>query len=482
MKNANDEETWTVTGCRSLRRQTPNADTALRVPCPECGTKTPVAELLEKLAPPHDAEAERSVLGAMLMYDEAMDSVLEQLTEQDFRHPGHDTILVALRDIYVDGVKADAPLLREHLQQKGILDKFGGADYIDSLSSAASPIDELQHLIGAIRGRSIAGELVAACTAILRDVNTCADAFDSLARAEQRIQDIAGHYSAGWPHDLMTVMDELFPVLERRRPPPASVTGLPTGFQEIEEILGGLQEANLIILAGRRGVGKTTLALNILDHIACEEHVPALVFSPGVSEKQLGTRMLSAHCDVDYPRLLNGDIRKSDLEKIVEKGMGTLREAPIVISDTPMIRGIELRAQARRMKAMKDIRFIVVAHAHLVSESTSEGSRRQVGEAVHSLKALARELAIPILVLLQTAPTPGSVNAEPRLEDIPAAGVAEQDVDVAMILYRRRDEDNRYVDDAVLTIVKHHNGPLGRVDLVFNQKYMRFSQVKPGKE
>lgn len=298
-----------------------------------------------------------------------------------------------------------------------------------------------------------------------------------LDRSEQRIYEVASRRGAS---DIVRIRDILkseFDSLQERMKTPGLITGLPTHVEKLNHMTGGLQRSDFIILAARPSVGKTALALNFVEHMAYSEGHPVLLFSLEMSKEQVALRLLCSHCDVDYQSLRSGNV-EGDFERILNVGMGGLYESPIFIDDKPAISGMELRAKARRMKSQHDVRLIVVDYIQLMRGPKAQSREQEVAQLSGAMKALARELSVPVLVLSQIRRAAEQrQDGKPQLSDLRESGALEQDADVVMILHRGRDQNGAIVNEAKLSIAKQRNGPTGEIDLRFSPKTMRFAET-----
>jgi len=433
--------------------------------------------------PPQDIDAEVATLGSMLIEGEAAGIVLEQLVPEDFYRSAHQEIFRAVRDIYVADRQADVILLRDHLSGKGSLERVGGTEYINSLATAVPSAANVEAYARIVKDKAMARNLISAATSILRDAEGATDVSDLLDSAEQRIYGVASQRGTTDMVDLMALLDEEFPNLEQRAKHPGMVTGISTTIPKLNRITGGLQPSDLVILAARPSVGKTSLALNWLMHAACEEKMPVLLFSLEMAKKQVALRLLSSYCGVAYTKLRSGEGLDSELPKIIEQGMGRLREAPIIIDDTPSISSMELRAKARRMKSRKDIGMVVVDYLQLMRGPKANSREREVAQISMGLKALARELNVPVLALSQlrrVLASEGRAEGKPRLSDLRESGALEQDADVVMLLHRSHDENEALLNETILNVAKQRNGPTGIINLVYTPQHMLFEESSLG--
>ncbi|MHC4249332.1 MAG: replicative DNA helicase [Planctomycetota bacterium] len=456
----------------------PGPDTIRRGP----GGPGPARSPAERI-PPQDIEAEAATLGSMLLEGEAAGLVLERLAPEDFYRSAHREIFLAVRDIYVADRQADVVLLRDHLSGKGKLEEVGGTEYIHSLATAVPSAANVEGYAKIVKDKAIARSLISAATSILRDAEGATDVSDLLDDAEQRIYSVASRRGATDVVDLMTLLDEEFPNLERRANTPGLVTGVPTNIPRLDHITGGLQKSDLVILAARPSVGKTSLALNWVMNAACREKMPVLLFSLEMSKQQVALRLLCSYCRVSFTKLRSGEGLKEELTKIIDKGMGKLRESPILIDDTPSISAMELRAKARRMKSQKDIQMVVVDYLQLMRGPRSDSREREVAQISMALKALGRELRVPVLALSQLRrASEDRREGKPQLSDLRESGALEQDADVVMLLHRPRDENGALTNETILNVAKQRNGPTDILQLTYTPQFMLFDEARFGTE
>jgi replicative DNA helicase len=431
--------------------------------------------LLERI-PPQDVEAEVATLGSMLFDPEAAGIAAEQLEASDFYRTSHQILFTAICEIYDAGQRPDTVLLRELLVKQGKLDLVGGTDYVASLMTSTPSAANLERYAQIVKEKAIVRSLLEACTSTLREAESGGDVREILDKAEQRIFNVASKRGTGDVVHIKDILKQEFEALLKRRETPGLMTGIPTSFTELDELTGGFQKSDFIILAARPSVGKTALALNLVRHMACVEGKAALVYSLEMSKQQVGLRLLCAHCSLDYRKLRGGFVGDDALNDIINHGMGPLREAPIFIDDTPGIGIMELRAKARRLKAHHDIAIVVVDYIQLMRGPREDNREREVAIISGGLKALARELDLPVLALSQIRRAAEErAGGRPQLADLRESGSLEQDADMVMILHRDRNEDGSWSSDTTLTIAKQRNGPTGAIGLFYKQDNMRFA-------
>jgi replicative DNA helicase len=437
-------------------------------------TRDPAARV-----PPQDIEAERATLGAMLLEGEAASIAVEKLVPQDFYRAAHRTIYQNICEIYDEGQQPDELVLRERLEAKGVLEEVGGVDYLHELATAVPSAANVERYAEIVRERAVARKLINACTASLREAEGGGNIGDILDGAEQRMYEVAGDRVTEDITAIEEILVEEVAALEIRHKNPRDLTGLDTGLPGLNERTSGLQKSDFIILAARPSVGKTALCLRFIDAMSCgsKKREPVLLFTLEMSKQQVGLRMLSARSGVDFHELRTGFFGNDKWDDILEKGMGALNEAPVFIDDTAAIGAMQLRAKARRMKSKHDVKLVIIDYLQLMAGPRAQSREREVAMISGALKALARELEIPVLALSQLRrPSQDRQDPRPQLTDLRESGALEQDADLVLLLDRDRREDGTYANTGVLTIAKQRNGPTGSVYLNFDGKTMRFEE------
>jgi replicative DNA helicase len=431
--------------------------------------------------PPQNLDAEMSVLGAMLLDKEAIVQAIESIGPDCFYKEANAKIFSAIIQLYDANQPADIVTITEYLKKQKELESVGGAGYISMLLEAIPSAANVSHYLRIVQEKSISRRLINAATGIVsRCYDDGEDIGDVLDAAEREIFDISqrrrseGFVKIGVliPHSIEKV-ESLYQKKEY-------VTGVSSGFTDLDTMTAGFQPADLIIIAARPSMGKTSLALNIAEHAAVMEKIPAAIFSLEMSREQLVLRMLCSHARVNAHNVRTGFIsEKHDFPKLVNAA-GRLAAAPIFIDDSPSISVLEMRAKARRLAAKEGIRLIIVDYLQLMRSAIrkSENRQQEISEISRSLKALARELSVPVIVLSQlNREAEGRDDRKPRLSDLRESGAIEQDADVVFLLFR---EEYYFPDNeeargkAEVSIAKQRNGPVGTVKLVFMQECTHF--------
>jgi len=436
-----------------------------------------VESFLHKV-PPQNLEAEQAVLGGILLGNQALNSVMEILRVEDFYSEAHRKIFAAILDISEKSRPSDLVTLNDYLRDKKQIDAVGGAVYLASLVDTVPSAANIVHYSKIVKEKAILRNLIGTATDILtKSYNAGSDVDGLLDEAEHAIFEISENKIKPSFSPLKDLIKDSFRTIERLYEKKELITGVPTGFEKLDEMTSGLQRSDLIIIAGRPSMGKTAFALNIAQRAAIESGIPVAIFSLEMSKEQLAFRMLSSEAMVDSQRLRRGYPGETDWPKLTTAA-GRLAEAPIYIDDTAAISVLEMKAKARRLKAESGLGLLIVDYLQLMRAGGSRDSREQeISEISRSLKALAKELNIPVVALSQlNRQVEQRTNRRPQMADLRESGAIEQDADVIMFLYRdevyNRTEENTGL--AEVNIGKQRNGPTGTVKLVFLEKFTRF--------
>jgi replicative DNA helicase len=440
-------------------------------------------ENLEKL-PPQALEMEANVLGAMLIDREAAGVAVELLRPEDFYKGAHRKIFEVAREIYDRDQALDQALLRQMLADRGLLEEVGGAVYVADLAASVATSAHIESYAAHVKDRSLARALIAAATEVVRDgFEPGRKAVDLLEAAEQRIyaigQDRAGSVSA-----IREILEDLFAKLESHHGT-AALTGIPTGFRDIDEVTSGLQPGELIILAGRPSTGKTTLALNILNNIACDQGLPVALFSLEMTKEQVAQNLACLNAGVDSHKLRRGRLSREEWVKLETEGKGRLKEAPIFLDDCPEPRIVQLRAKARRLRHKNQVGLVIFDYLQLIQgppEAAGESRQQEVAAVSRSLKALARELKVPVIAVCQlNRGLEERTGHRPQLSDLRESGAIEQDADVVLLIHRAglyKDPPVR-TEPVTLIIAKNRNGPIADLQLTFLENCFQFRDYFP---
>ncbi len=438
--------------------------------------------------PPQNNEAEQSILGAILLDNQALNNVIEILGAKDFYSEAHRRIFAAIVELAERNEPADLITLTNILKNKKQLDGVGGMAYLASLVDNVPSAANVAHYAKIVKEKSVLRLLIGTATDILKNSYDTANNVDQvLDEAEHAIFDISENKIRPAFFPMKTIIKESFRTIESLYERKALITGVPTGFDKIDDLTSGLQNSDLIIIAGRPSMGKTAFALNIARNAAVDAGLPVAVFSLEMAKEQLALRMLASEAKVDSQRLRRGLLGETDWPKLTTAA-GRLSEAPIFIDDTPAIVVLEMKAKARRLKAENGLALIVIDYLQLMRVGGQKDSREQeISEISRSLKALAKELSVPVIALSQlNRKVEDRTNRRPQMADLRESGAIEQDADVIAFIYRdevyNKSEDNPEKGIAEIIIGKQRNGPVGTVKLAFLEKYTSFEPLARGED
>ncbi len=435
-------------------------------------------------AAPWSLEAEQAVLGAMLLDQDAALRAVELLDYTMFYREAHRRLFRAMASLSEQRTVIDHVTLRDELTRRGDLEAAGGIEYIAELLEATATAANLEFHAKIIRDRSILRRLIEASTTIITEAyEGRSTASDLLDVAEGRIFTISQERrDAGFTR----IKEMLWPTMERietLHKSGKSITGVPSGFRDLDRLTSGFQESELIIVAARPSMGKTAFCLNLAAHAAIEGYGVA-VFSLEMSKEALVQRMLTAEAQVDAQRVRTGSLRDADFTQLA-RAAGILQSCPLWIDDTPALALLEMRSKARRLRADNDVRLIIVDYLQLMrSPEYSDNRVQEISDISRSLKGLARELAVPVIALSQLSRASEQRGGErrPILSDLRDSGAIEQDADLVMFIHRpeyydREDESKRGVAEIMLS--KNRNGPTGEVTLHFHREFTLFQDFSP---
>ena len=437
----------------------------------------------EKL-PPQNIEAEMGVLGSMLIEEDAISQVLEVIDQNDFYKDVHKKIFSRIVELYDQRKAVDLITLVEKLKNDNALEEVGGASYLTALTNSVPTAANVVHYAKIVREKNILRLLINNATQIVTDAFETEEGVDDvLDRAEKMIFEISDRRIQGGFLSIKELMKDSIETIDKLYQRKAHVTGIPSGYADFDERTAGLQPSDLIIIAGRPSMGKSAFAINIVEHASIFEKVPVAFFSLEMSKEQLVQRFLCSHARVDAHKVRTGFLSAQDWPNLTTAA-GKLSEAPIFIDDTPGISVLELRAKARRLKSHQHIQLIVIDYMQLMRGSSYAESRQQeISEISRSLKALARELNVPIIAISQLSRAVESrTDHRPQLSDLRESGAIEQDADVVVLLIREEyynpTEQNKGLAEAI--IAKQRHGPVGTVRLSFIKEYTRFENLAQG--
>lgn len=428
--------------------------------------------LAERL-PPQNLEAEQSVLGAMLLDREAIVKAMELLRGEDFYREAHRRVFDAIAGLFDRSEAADLVTVSEALRSANQLESVGGLTFLTALANAVPTAANVEHYARIVREKSILRQLISTATEVVtRAYDGTEDVANILDRAEQAIFSIASMTKRRGSSRmrLREIMIEAFEHIEKLYASQERVTGVPSGFDRLNGMTAGFQPSDLIILAARPSVGKTTLALNFVRAAAVLNNMPVLYFSLEQSALQLALRLLSGEARIDGNMLRTGKLAREHWPRLAQAS-GRLGSAPVYIDDTPNLSVLELRTRARRLKAEVDIKLIVVDYMQLMHTGGRADSRQQeISEISRMLKALGRELNVPVMALSQLRRAVEQREGErPQLSDLRESGAIEQDADVVMFIYQDPKSREQGEGKVELLIAKQRNGPTGSVELFFQK-------------
>ena len=434
---------------------------------------------------PHSLEAEKSVLGSMLISHEATEFACEALKPEDFYLPAHQDIYAAMLQLYNRGNAVDSVTLIDALEREGKLNAVGGVTYITELSLFVPSAANVSHYIRIVEDRSVMRQLIRAGTDIVRDAQAGERPIgDMLDDAERRIFNISMKKSEDTlVHIGTTAMDTYMHIGDLMKLK-GKLSGITTGFTDLDRLTSGLQRSDLVIVAGRPSMGKTAFALNIAQNAALKGGATICIFSLEMSREQLVRRMLCANAGVDMQRVNTGDVTNDELVRLAE-AMGDLSKANIYIDDTAGISVAELRSRCRKLKSRNGLDLIVIDYLQLMKTAGNSDNRAtEISDVTRSLKILARELNVPIILLSQLSRGPEARTSNghrPIMADLRESGAIEQDADVIILLYRPAvyaeagDVEAENDNTAEIIVAKHRNGPTDTVYLSWLEQYTKFT-------
>jgi len=440
----------------------------------------PPQDIVEKL-PPQNLEAEMAVLGSMLLDREATTLAIEMLNQSYFYKDAHKKIYSAIIKLFDENKAVDLITVVEELKKNNALDEAGGPSYITGIASGVPTAANIIHYVKIVKEKYILRNLINASTQIAAECyNASLDADTLVDKAEQIIFDIASKKVESRSVPLRDIIRSSIETIDNLYQRKENITGLATGFRDLDMKTAGLQPSDLIVIAGRPSMGKSALATCIAEHVGVVEKKPVAFFSLEMSKEQLVQRMLCSHARVDAHKVRTGFLSQADWPRLVTAA-GKLSEAPIFIDDTPGASVMEIRAKARRLKAQHDIQLIVLDYLQLMQGPYGSDNRQQeISEISRSLKSLARELRVPLIAISQLSrAVEQRSDHRPQLSDLRESGAIEQDADLVILLLREEyynpTEENKGVAETI--IAKQRNGPVGSISLTFVGEYMRFENL-----
>ncbi len=432
-------------------------------------------------APPHSAEAEESVLGAVLLSSEAANVALEKLHPGDFYIPAHQSIFAAVTSLFDTNQPIDAVTVSEALRRNDALDSAGGPTYLAELLDAVPTASNIEHYAAIVeehalrrRLQRVGGDVTQLATRMEDDIATVLD------RAEQSVFAVSERRIGEGLAPIDPLLGPAIEQAEELNRRGSHVTGLPTGFRDLDRMLAGLHPSNLLIIAARPGMGKSSLALNIAQSAATSQDTPVAVFTLEMSREEVVSRMLCSAGRIDSQRLRSGQLTESDFTKL-SNAASILYKKPIFVDDSPGLTVTEIRAKCRRMRRRPGLGLVIIDYLQLMQGSGQENRQQEIAAISRSLKNLARELNVPVIALSQlNRSMEQREDKRPRLSDLRESGSLEQDADVVMFIYRHEyyhPEAQETKGIAEVAIAKHRQGATGRVDMTFLPEFTLFADM-----
>ena len=434
---------------------------------------------------PSSIEAEACVLGAMVLDVASIDIVVQIIKDEYFHRPAHQIIyntLVAMRE---STKPIDLVTLREELERARQLEKVGGVEYIVALAEGVPGVSNVEYYTNIVRDKALLRGLIRVSREILDEAYDSTDeAQIVIDRAEQQVFDIAQQQITSQTVGIKELLNSTFETLLEHEG--KSITGLAGGFTQLDELTAGFQNGEMIILAARPSMGKTALLLNIAEYMSVTDHRPVVFFSLEMSKMQITQRLLASHAQFNLRNMRRGTISPEDWDAL-KIAAGDLEQAPLLIDDSATLTSLQLRAKARRLKAQYDIHAVFIDYLQLMNyRGRSDNRQEQIADMSRSIKALARELNIPVICAAQLNRSPADrLTHIPRISDLRESGSIEQDADVVMLLhnedyYHVREDGYEPTGKTALILAKQRNGPTDTIDLIFRKDCTRFEQAAPG--
>ncbi|MED1600519.1 replicative DNA helicase [Alkalihalophilus marmarensis] len=442
-----------------------------------------MSDLFADRTPPQNIEAEQAVLGAIFLADVALVTASERLLPEDFYRAAHQRVYQAMLELAEKGEPVDLVTVTSELQDRKWLDDIGGVAYLSDLANAVPTAANVEYYSKIVEEKSVLRRLIKVATNIAADGYTSEDEVDAiLDDAEKTILDVAQRKNTSAFISIKDVLVETYDQIELLQNQKGDITGIPTGFVELDNMTAGFQRNDLIIVAARPSVGKTAFALNIAQNVATKTDENVAIFSLEMGASQLVQRMLCAEGNIDAQRMRTGALTAEDWQKLT-MAMGSLAKAGIYIDDTPGVKVNDIRAKCRRLKQEQGLGMIMIDYLQLIQGNGRSGENRQqeVSEISRTLKAIARELEVPVIALSQLSRGVESrQDKRPMMSDIRESGSIEQDADIVAFLYRDDYYDKESENQNIIEIIiaKQRNGPVGTVELAFVKEYNKFVNLE----
>ena len=432
---------------------------------------------LERL-PPQSVEAEQAVLGSVLVNPESISKIIDVLDPEYFYRKSHQVIYAAIVDLFDKSQPIDIVTVSQILKDQGKLDSIGGRQYLTDLAMSIATTANIEYYAKTVSEKSLMRNLIKAGTEIVQTCYEEVDADIAVDKAERLVFGIAQNRDMNALVPIRDVVNEAFARIEKRYEQRDALSGLSTGFYDLDEMTSGWQRSDLVIVAARPSMGKTAFTLNLAQHAAVECNAPVALFSLEMSKEQLVTRLLCAEAKIDANKLRSGFLQTNDWTALAN-AMGRLGEAPLYIDDSAASSVLDIRAKCRRLKSeMKSLGLIIIDYIQLMSGRKATDNRvQEVSEISRGLKQLARELDVPVIALSQLSrAVEARQNKRPMLSDLRESGAIEQDADIVMFIYRDDyyNPESEQRGEAEIIIAKQRNGPVGTVELLYQASITRF--------
>ena len=441
-------------------------------------------EALLKRVMPHNIEAEQSVIGSMILDREAIVVATEIISEDDFYNKQYGVIFQAMVELNDEGKPVDLVTLQNRLKEKDVPPEVSSLEFVRDLITAVPTSANIKHYATIVAEKAVLRRLIKANEQVINACYTGKDSLETILEdTEKSIFNIVQHRNTGEFVPIRQVVLNAMERIEKASKNKGNVTGIPTGFLDLDYKTAGMQPADLVLIAARPSMGKTAFVLNVAQHVAFKQNETVAIFSLEMSKEQLVNRLFSLESRVDAQKLRTGNLSDADWEKLIE-GAGTIGQSKLIIDDTPGISISELRSKCRKYKLEHDLKLIIIDYLQLMSGSggrASDSRQQEISDISRSLKALARELHVPVIALSQLSrAVEQRPDHRPMLSDLRESGAIEQDADVVMFIYRD-DYYNKDTEDkgiAEIIIAKQRNGPIGTVNLVWLPEYTKFANME----
>ncbi|HAA25288.1 MAG TPA: replicative DNA helicase [Ruminiclostridium sp.] len=438
--------------------------------------------VLEKV-PPHSIEAEQSVLGSLILDRDLLPDITAVLKSEDFYLEQHKEIFEAILDLYEQNKPVDLITVSEQLTKRGTLNRVGDYEYLSNLATAVPTTANAMHYAEIIEDKSLLRKLIHATTQIQkRSYEATEEAVDILNDAEKYIYDIVQNRNQTGLLPISDVLDITFSHLEELYNRAGEYTGVPSGFYDLDKKTAGFQKSDLVLIAARPSMGKTSFALNIAAYAAVHKQIPVAIFSLEMSKEQLVSRIISSEVLIEMEKMRKGNLEDEDWKDLAN-AVGVLSKAPIYIDDNAAISVMEIMSKCRRLKMRRGLGLIIIDYLQLMqSRRRTENRQQEISEISRSLKIMAKELEVPVIALsqLSRAPDIRTANHRPILSDLRESGAIEQDADLVIFLYRddyyHEDSEKKNITEVI--IAKHRNGSIGTIELAWIPQYTKFRNLE----